>query len=204
VNAAPTATLNNAAGLAIYGTGVLDLNNQSLLTASPAANVEGMLENGYNGGAWNGTAGGSIMSTAASLTDPAARWTLGYATGGDDVSAAVIPLGQTLVKYTIPGDADLSGSVDFNDFLSLQNGYERLAGDWARGDFNYDGVVDYNDYLILQVNYGRTPTGVDASIGAAPDLVAPTPEPAALSLVASCAAGLLARGRRSGKRRESD
>lgn len=186
---------NVASSVSISGAGVLDLNDSDFRTSTAASTVRQYLVNGYNAGAWNGTAA-AIVSTAAAQSSPSAPWTLGYATGGADLAGVAIPAGQTLVKYTIPGDADLSGTVDFNDFLSLQNDYGS-SGDWAQGDFNYDGVVDYNDYLMLQANYGRTPTGLDASIGAAPFIAAPTPEPAALGLVAIGAVGLLSQRRRS-------
>lgn len=190
------AVTNTATSLSISGAGVLDLNDHNLQTATAASSVRQYLTDGYNGGAWNGTAA-AIVSTAAALTGGSTAMTLGYATGGTaDVIGVAIPAGQTLVKYTIPGDADLSGTVDFNDFLSLQNDYGS-SGDWAQGDFNYDGVVDYNDYLMLQANYGRTPTGADPSIGAAPYIAAPTPEPAAVGLVALGAVGLFSRRPRS-------
>jgi hypothetical protein len=185
----------NAARVGLGGTGTLDLNDQDLLTPTSPTTIRGYLAAGYHGGAWNGTNGG-IISTAASTS--AAPRTLAYATAAD-LTARTIPAGQTLVTYTVPGDADLDGAVDFNDFLSLQNAYGS-SGDWAQGDFNFDGVVDYSDYLILQADYGLSLSG--GAVMAAPYL-APLPEPASLSLLALATTALLA-GRRGARRSRAD
>ena len=58
------------------------------------------------------------------------------------------------VQFAVPADANLSGTTDFNDFLTLQNNYGK-PGTWSNGDANYDGVIDFNDFLILQNNYGH-------------------------------------------------
>lgn len=188
VLADPQNIYTNTAAVTLTGTGTLDLNNHDLLTPTPASTIAAYLASGYTGGAWNGTNGG-IVSTAAAKS--AAPRGLAYATAAD-LTAGNIPAGQTLVTYTVPGDADLSGAVDFNDFLSLQNGYGS-TGDWAQGDFNYDGVVDYRDYLILQADYGLSLTGGTPT--PAPQLA--VPEPASLSLLGLTATALLARRRRS-------
>jgi hypothetical protein len=83
---------------------------------------------------------------------------------GESVAAGVsIPLGDTLVMYTVPGDADLSGAVDFNDFLALQSDYNK-PGDWAQGDFDYSGTVDFNDFLILQGSYNHSLTSAPGHV----------------------------------------
>ena len=54
-----------------------------------------------------------------------------------------------------PGDANRSGSVDFNDYLILEANFGATSGvTWSSGDFNNDNHVDFNDYLTLEANFG--------------------------------------------------
>ena len=141
----------DAAALSIQGHGKLDLGGNDLLTLTPVATVVGYLTNGYAAGNWNGaTANGNIVSSSAAGSG--GTRTLAYASAGDNV-VPVIPAGKTLVQYTIPGDANLDGTVDFKDFTSLQVGFGK-PGNWSQGDFNYTGTVDFNDFTIMQNNFG--------------------------------------------------
>ena len=56
---------------------------------------------------------------------------------------------------TLPGDADLNGGVDFDDFLSLASGFGEQLG-WATGDFDGDEWVTFDDFLLLAANFGQT------------------------------------------------
>ena len=154
----------DAAALSIQGHGKLDLGGNDLLTLTSVATIRGYLANGYAGGNWNGaTANGIIVSSSAAGSGQTR--TLAYATAGDNV-VPFIPAGKTLVQYAIPGDADLSGTVDFNDFTSLQVGFGHPSN-WSQGDFNYTGTVDFNDFTILQVNFGHTGTASSAASSSA-------------------------------------
>jgi hypothetical protein len=62
-----------------------------------------------------------------------------------------------LVKYTLTGDANLDGTVNFSDFSILQNNYKQPCV-WSGGDFNYDGTADFRDFSLLQNNYGQSLT----------------------------------------------
>lgn len=78
---------------------------------------------------------------------------------------------------TLRGDADLSGTVDFSDFIALSVAYGSEAG-WADGDFDGDGVVGFPDFILLSENFGtRTP-------------LAAVPEPAGIWLVLLSTLGL--------------
>ncbi len=58
-----------------------------------------------------------------------------------------------------PGDVDLDGDVDFQDFLILQANYGTPSGALrTEGDLDFDQDVDFQDFLILQANYGTTDT----------------------------------------------
>jgi hypothetical protein len=180
-----SATLNGATldvqGLSITGTGKLDLTNNSLKvhytgpTVGPA--IRGLLKSG------------AISSSDAAATG--GTRSLGY---GDAA-------GVVTVKYTRNGDANLDGTVDFNDLVPLAQNYLVADGNrtWSQGDFTYDGNVDFNDLVGLAQNYllsAAQPVGaatvtakaLQASIlgtSAAKPAPKPAPKPVATSKPAS-------------------
>jgi hypothetical protein len=97
----------------------------------------------------SGLAGGNgITSSAVDATH-----TIGFSSAG-------------LIKWTLYGDVNLDGKVDFNDLLTLAQNYGRANASWYQGDFNYDGKVDFADLLKLGQNLGQTlPTLAAASAG---------------------------------------
>ena len=84
-----------------------------------------------------------------------------------------------LLRATIGGDSDCSGTVELNDFLKLQGNFG-LAGTWDLGDYDYSGTTQLNDFLKLQGNFG----------------LSYTPEPATLCLLALGGLAMLRRRRR--------
>jgi hypothetical protein len=146
------AVLALSGALSLVTSGKLDLTKGQLTVTSATTAlsvIQGYLTSGYSGGNWNGTSG--IVSSAAATSGKTKS--LGYASSGDPV-AITIPSGQIVVKYTSAGDADLSGTTDFNDFLALQNNFNK-AGNWAHGNFDYSSLTDFNDFLILQNNFNH-------------------------------------------------
>ena len=136
------------AGLSIDSSSWLDVNNNSLginyrFSDDPAGQVWSYLASGYSGGAWNGFG----IRSGSAHADSSHATALGYWDDTDD--------GFITVTYALYGDADLSRTVDFNDFLAFQN-HDTTNGLWAAGDFNYSGTVDFNDFLLLQANYNHT------------------------------------------------
>jgi hypothetical protein len=87
------------------------------------------------------------------------------------------------------GDANLSGKVDFADFLILQNHFGLSAQGWANGNFNgnIDDKVNFADFLILQNNFGLS--------GGTGQLTA-VPEPSTLVLSGLAIIGMFAIRRR--------
>jgi autotransporter-associated beta strand protein len=182
--------------LAITTGGKLDLANNCLIVddngAMPITSIRDMVTSAYVSGAWTGK--GLASSTAAN--SPRA---LGYARASDILS----PTGglfanqnvsgpAILVRYTLAGDANLDGIVDFNDLVKLAQNYNITDGTrtWIGGDFNYDGNTDFNDLVRLAQNYNTTlpgapipgaPANFQADIAAA---FASVPEPSALALLA--------------------
>ena len=54
-----------------------------------------------------------------------------------------------------PGDADVDGDVDLDDFVILKTHFGLTTGaTWGEGDFNADGAVDLDDFVILKNNFG--------------------------------------------------
>lgn len=66
--------------------------------------------------------------------------------------------GDLILRYTLRGDVDLSGTVDFDDLLKVAQNYSDVTTgrQWTQGDFNLSGKVDFDDLLPLAQNYGAT------------------------------------------------
>ena len=58
------------------------------------------------------------------------------------------------LQGSLNGDTDLSGSVDFSDFLRLSQNFGNTA-QWEDGDLDADGNVAFADFLILSQNFGQ-------------------------------------------------
>ena len=87
--------------------------------------------------------------------------------------------------FTLPGDADRDGIVNFNDLLTLARNYNKSGVTLADGDFTGDGIVNFSDLLILARNYNR-------SIAPAAPASAPADETAEMPSLASVLAELAA------------
>jgi len=165
---------NSVSTLTLNGSGQFDLANSNLITSTPSNTIRQYLINGYNGGAWNGTGGISSVNANASYNIPASNGghftALGYTSGTSTVGAALgLTAGQTLVKYTIYGDANLDGTVDINDLnIVLSNFLSGNPATWDTGDFFYAGQTDISDLNAVLSNFFDTaPTTVRAANAAA-------------------------------------
>ena len=173
--------------------GRFDLSNNGLIIdytgGSPFATIRGYIIAGRNGGAWNGD--GINSTTAAS--NPVAALALAEAS---EIGSPAVFFGQSidstavLARYTLLGDADLSGGVNLDDFTALAAGFGQPGSRWSRGDFNYDGVTNLDDFTALAANFGQTPPAD------APRAAVPEPAGAILGLLAVAASMLPARRRR--------
>jgi len=95
-----------------------------------------------------------------------------------------------------PGDANLDGDVNTQDFNLFAGHFGANSFNWADGDFNHDGVVNSADFTLFAANYGRTGTpvtaaGVEAGAGAV------VPEPGHLLILALISSLKLLERRRS-------
>jgi hypothetical protein len=164
----------------------------------PIASIAGYLKSGYNNGQWTGTAG--IISSAAQTTGGPAL-SVGYADGNTDVGT---PAGanQVLVKYTLAGDANLDGLVNFNDLVAVVQNFNKPGTDWATGDFHFGTSTNFTDLVTVVQNFNKVLTFGSSSDGSLTVLPlvgsnsVQLPEPSALALAAAGAGTLLARNRR--------
>jgi hypothetical protein len=201
--------------LKVDGTGRFDLARGALVVdyaagaVSPLGDVTASILAARGTGSWDGP--GITSSAAAGMADVA----VGYAeavdvlgaSGGMFLGEAVEPT-AVLVRVTRAGDANLNGTVEFGDLLSLARHYNTdvaaPGGAWVAGDFTYDGLINFTDLLVLARNYNSTAPlgevpGASASLKA--DLAAAfaqVPEPATGALVG---AGICWRCMRRARRR---
>jgi len=163
---------NSISTLTLNGSGQMDLGNNTLYTTTSSNTIRQYLINGYNGGAWNGTGGISSVNANASYNVPASNGghftALGYSSG-TTIAALGLTAGQTLVKYTIYGDANLDGTVDINDLnIVLSNFLSGNPATWDTGDFYYAGETDISDLnAVLSNFFDSAPTTVRAAKAAA-------------------------------------
>ena len=203
------------------GSGALDIaNNDLVITGQSLATVTAMAATGYNLGSWNGP--GIISSAAAHnsshltavgvISNDNGSGTPLYGNGGavaGTFDGAIPADGNTLVKYTYVGDANLDGKVDGSDYSLIDVAYSADAAylaanpggtslpysGWYNGDFNYDGVVDGTDYSLIDNAFNNQGARFAASTAQVAGLSA-VPEPASLGLAFLSAAGLVLRCRR--------
>jgi autotransporter-associated beta strand protein len=167
------ASLSQPKQLTINGTGTLDLGNNDMVIAygastpyagvSPAAALEDLIAQGFNGGDWLGT---GITSSAAASGDAAGNFVLaivdnaalpqpyGASNGGDNFSGVDVPLESVLVKFTHRVDLNLDGLVTDADAIIFSTNYEAgAAANWGIGDLDYDGTFTDNDAIIFGTFY---------------------------------------------------
>ena len=115
-----TPTVLSVPSLSFSSGGKLDLKNNELITTATPSSIETLLHNG------------SIFTSSAG--------SLGYKVVG----------GQTEVRFTLDGDANLDGHVNIMDFNALAGDFGSTSKLWADGDFDYNTTVN-----LLVVEYHR-------------------------------------------------
>ena len=147
------------AGLQLSGTGSLNVNNCAVWidygsSADPISSIAAALKSGYNNGSWKGS---GIFSTAAAVNP--VSYGLGYADSADNGNPANLAADTIEIKYTLLGDANLSGVVDGTDFGIVAANFNKGVTGWDQGDFNYDNVVDGTDFSDLAANFNKGAVG---------------------------------------------
>jgi hypothetical protein len=138
--------------------GAIDLADGALLwrASSNTPDFRTFLARGRNGGLWNGTnAEGAINSSAAAGSAPGdgVGYGLSSQIGISAIGSFAINPGDILLRYTLDGDADLSGSVDVADLGRLASNWQGSGKVWSQGDSNYDSQIDVADLGALASNW---------------------------------------------------
>lgn len=137
----------------------LDLSDSAMIvdyaTISPRAMIEQLVQTGFNGGDWNGngiatSADGAIAVVEAS--EIGLSFPLTYL--GQQLDATSL-----IVTFTLPGDADVNGTVNISDFALLAANFNRPSR-WFAGDFNYDAQTTLGDFALLAQRFNQS---VDAA-----------------------------------------
>jgi hypothetical protein len=176
----------------------LDLTNNALILTStggadPAADVKAYVTSAYAAGAWTGNGIGSSNANANNFA-------VGYGTAAQ-IGAGASYLGQpvnaddVIARTTRYGDADLSGTVNLQDFNRLAANFGSATAVWSQGDFDYNGSVNLQDFNRLAANFGLSAAGPSVTPDDWARLGAAVPEPASLALVALGAVALVRRRR---------
>jgi len=154
----PTLVVDN---LTIVSTGQFDLKNRTMIIdytgASPLPSIQPLLNTGYAAGAWNGN--GINSSNAAATTSQA----VGFAEATDlfttfpaNFYGRQVDNTSILLAHTLYGDADLSRSVNSDDFNRLAVSFGLSGKRWCNGNFNFDAAsaVNSDDFNLLATNFG--------------------------------------------------
>jgi autotransporter-associated beta strand protein len=199
----------NTSQLTLTG-GTLDLMTNGLAVhyaagndATVLASVRAQVKAGYHpsapnagDGDWKGTTGITSANAAASSVGA-----VGYALAGDVLPfsngttdtflGTTVDKNTVVARYTLSGDVNLDGSVDFLDLAKLAQSYNVTDGtrQWSTGDVNYDGNTDFLDLAKLAQSYNTAlpsspipgaPADFQADLARA---FASVPEPSMLGVV---------------------
>jgi T5SS/PEP-CTERM-associated repeat protein len=147
-------------------TGTLELNDNDLLVdyaaagePSPLPTVQSQIVFARHGGAWDRPG----ITSAAAATQVAHATTLGIMEGSSFRQiygpTATFSGGQSvddtsiLVKYSWYGDSDFNGTVNFDDYVRIDNGFNNHLSGWVNGDFDLNGAVNFDDYVLIDLAF---------------------------------------------------
>jgi len=149
---------------------------------------------------WDKTGAEYFAETVANVESMRFQFDSGYSgTGGfgfnDDPNLGNTPSGNIEVDgfYSVsPGDSDLDGDVDGDDYFAIINNFTGDGGTgkwWTSGDFDGDGDCDGDDYFTV-INNFTVAMSVPMTM---PEL---TPEPITMVLMLTGGVALTSRRRR--------
>jgi hypothetical protein len=207
-----TVGTSKVAALNISNNGTLNIGNNKFVvsggnigTASgngTYSGFTGLIQRGYNFGAWDGDGILTNFADAQSgLTTVAIATAEQTGFAGGTFSGVSVAAGDILMMYTYAGDANLDGTIDGGDYGVIDN-FVQVPGafGYANGDFNFDGVIDGGDYGIIDNNVQAQGAPFSTS-GVVMTDVTVVPEPAGATVVAIAVIALSPlRRRRSGRR----
>lgn len=142
-------------------TGTIDLAGGSLLhkTGGSTPDFRSMLIRGFNSGAWNGTSVFGAIQSSLAAGSPS-RDGVGYGLSSQialtTIGSFTINSGDTLLRYTLDGDANLDATVNAVDLGVLSANWQGGGKVFSQADFNYDAKVDLMDLYGLAVNFNQS------------------------------------------------
>jgi fibronectin-binding autotransporter adhesin len=175
--------------------GAIDLKDNKLIVAGGnTGSFNGSTYSGVQGFVQAGVVTTTMPESSAGLT------TLGVATAeqaglaGGTFGGVSVAAGDVLVMYTYAGDANLSGTIDPDDYALISfNDNDPGASGYYNGDFNYDGEINADDFASIDFNSNAQ--GAPFPTAAVPTSVLAVPEPSACGFAALFAVGTLGRCR---------
>ena len=124
-------------------------------------------DRGYNAGAWNGTNAAGVINSSVAATSSIAD-AVGYGLGSEIAPTTIGPFtiapGDTLVRYTYYGDADLNGVVNFDDYSRTDAGFNARRTGWVNGDFDYNDVINFDDYSLIDLAFNTQGAALRSSM----------------------------------------
>jgi hypothetical protein len=142
----------------------IDLDDNAMVVdysgSSPLTSIAGYIATAYSSGAWTG---GGITSSSANANN----FAVGFAERSSLTTVPAIfgtvDADAVLVRYTRYGDADLSATVNSDDFNRLASSFGLSGKVWSQGDFNFDNIVNSDDFNLLAGNFGLS-AGADGVV----------------------------------------
>jgi hypothetical protein len=111
---------------------------------------------GRNGGSWSGTGNPGAINSSVAASSPVGDG-IGYGLGSQIAPTPIGPFTinptDTLLRYTLEGDANLDLAVDVSDLGMLASNWQGASTVWVQGDFNYDDTTDIGDLGLLASNW---------------------------------------------------
>jgi hypothetical protein len=111
---------------------------------------------GHNGGSWSGTAvSGAINSSLAASSGllDGVGYGLGAQVAPTSIGSFAIAPADTLLRYTLDGNANLDDNIDVADLGILASNWQQSPRSYSLGDFDYSGTVEVNDLGMLASNW---------------------------------------------------
>jgi hypothetical protein len=63
-----------------------------------------------------------------------------------------------------PGDTDLNGAINFDDYVHTDGGFNNHLDGWFNGDFDRNGRVDFDDYVLIDLFFNMQNGGGNAAL----------------------------------------
>lgn len=109
---------------------------------------------GRAGGTWTGP-GITSATAAANPNTHAVGIAEASETGLTSLFGESFDNTTVIVRYTLPGDATLDGTVNITDFANLAANFNQ-SGRWFTGDFDYSGTTNIADFALLAQNFNQS------------------------------------------------